>query len=672
MKLGLRGKILLIASTVVVVAMAAAAWASSTIFATRLTEVQLSRATAIARGLAAQLEHILSLGLDLHGLQGFEEQCAQAVAGNDGLAYALVADADGRVLFQSDALPRDQQRTRAALASALQSGRLAADALADNNLAAMAAVQDATGNPVAAVVIGFPAQLIAAEQRQLLAWTVAVGVLAMAVGLGLLFFALSSYVIRPISAFIAFVDSTRHGGERASRLSAVGSDELSVMVNGFNRLLDRIDDREEELLRARDAAEAASRAKSTFLATMSHEIRTPMNAIIAFTELARHAAREAAQREQLEHVDAAAKQLLGSFNDIIEVTRLEGGEIRVVEAELQIEQIFANVLNRIGERATSKGLQIVTEIDAALPAHLRGDPMKIGQLLFNYAANAVKFTEHGIVTIRARQAGERGDSVVVRFEVQDTGIGINATEQAGMFTAFAQADGSTTRRFGGLGLGLAINRGLATLMGGEVGVDSQAGCGSTFWFSVALARGKQNSFTHAAAVVPAPSTATSPTPAADSPRQARFAGIRILLAVDRLIEDGATQATLATAGITVDVADNGAEAVAMAAGRPYDLVLLGMQMPVMGGVDASRALRVLADHHSTPILAFTEEAVEDDRQRCLNAGINELIALPGDPETLLAVLAHWLAACTLTGEHAARAVRRASAGRTAASPGRRQ
>lgn len=225
----------------------------------------------------------------------------------------------------------------------------------------------------------------------------------------------------------------------------------------------------------------------------------------------------------------------------------------------------------------------------------------------------------------------------MRFEVQDAGIGIPTTEQARMFTAFAQADGSTTRHFGGLGLGLA------TLMGGEVGVDSQPDCGSTFWFSVPLARGKQNSFTHTdASIVPAPSTATSPTPAADSQRQARFAGIRVLLAVHRLIEDGATQATLTTAGIAVDVADNGAEAVAMAAGRPYDLVLLGMQMPVMGGVDASRALRVLADHHSTPILAFTEEAVEDDRQRCLNAGINDLITLPGDPETLLAVLARWL------------------------------
>ncbi len=389
MQLGLRGKILLIASAIVVLAMAATVSASSHIFATRLTEVQLSRATAIARGLAWQLEHILSLGIDLHGLQGFEEQCAQAVAGNDGLAFARVADAKGRVIFQSDAQMPEAEHAQAALATALESGKLTADALGDGNLAAMAMVPDATGNRVAIVVVGFPEKLIDAEQQQLIGWTMAVGVLAMAIGMGILFLALSRHVIRPISAFIAFIDSTRHGGERRSRLAAVGDDELSVMVSGFNRLLDRIDEHEEELLRARDAAEAASRAKSTLLATTSHEIR-------------------------------------------------------------------------------------------------------------------------------------------------------------------------------------------------------------------------------------------------------------ILLAEDRLVKHAATQAILAAAGIAVDVADNGAEAVALAAGRHYDLVLLSMQMPVMGGVDATRALRVLADYRSTPILAFTEMAVDDDHQRGLKAGINEFITIPVDPEALLAIVVRWL------------------------------
>lgn len=643
MQLGLRGKILLIASAIVVLAMAATVWASSHIFATRLTEVQLSRATAIARGLAWQLEHILSLGIDLHGLQGFEEQCAQAVAGNDGLAFALVADAKGSVIFQSDALEHEAGPAQAALATALKAGKLTADALNDGNLAAMATVQDTTGNGVAVVVVGFPEQLINAEQQQLVAWTVAVGVLAMAIGMSILFLALSRHVIRPISAFIAFIDSTRHGGERSGRLRAVGDDELSAMVSGFNRLLDRIDEREEELRRARDAAEAASRAKSTLLATTSHEIRTPMNAIIAFTELARHAATDAAQRDQLAHVETAAQHLLGIFNDIIKVTRLEGGEMRVTDAEFPVEPLIANALTRIGERARSKGLQIVPEIDTTLPASLRGDPIKIGQLLFNYAANAVKFTEHGTVTVRARHIGDCDDRVVVRFEVQDTGIGISRTEQAQLFTAFAQADGSTTRRFGGIGLGLAINRGLATLMGGEVGVDSQPGCGSTFWFSIPLARAKPqlSTATHASTLLDA-DKATSSAPAADNKGQDRFAGIRILLAEDRLGQHAAAQAVLAAAGIAADVADNGAEAVALAAGRHYDLLLLDVQMPVMGGVDATRALRVLADYRTTPILAFTEQANDDDRRRCLNAGINELISRPVDPEALLEIVVRWL------------------------------
>ncbi len=633
MKLGLRGKILLIAAAVLVVAMGAAVSASSYVFATRLTEVQLARSTAIARGLAAQLERILALGLSLQGLQGFEEQCAGAVAGNEGLAYAMVVNPEGQVVFHSDGHPPLAGERSRALAMAVAAGEMKPDALEDGHLAAMAPVRDSVGNAGAAIVVGFPTRIIEAEQRRLLGWTAGVGLLALAAGLGLLFLALSGYVIRPLSAFVAFIEETRKGETRRRHLESKGGDELGVMVDGFNRLLDRIDERETELVKAKEAAEAASRAKSTFLATMSHEIRTPMNAIMGLTHLARRSTRDPGQRERLQKISAAADHLLGVINDVLEMSRIEAGGLQFAEADLRVEAIFANVLNLVAERADAKGLRLATEIDPGLPPVLRGDPVKIGQMLANYVANAVKFTERGLVVLKAIGAGERDGRLLVRFEVQDTGIGIAAADLERLFSPFEQADGTAARRYGGTGLGLAITKGLATRMGGEVGVESEPGRGSSFWFTVPLGPGEAAGLAEAA---PARTSADRPS----------FVGAHVLLVEDNPVNQEVALAMLRDAGIVADLAEHGAEALDMARRYRYDLVLMDMQMPVMDGLAATRALREMPAHAGTPIIAMTANAFEEDRRRCLAAGMNDHLAKPVQAAALLGVLHRWLPAAS--------------------------
>ncbi|MDO9189630.1 MAG: ATP-binding protein, partial [Sulfurimicrobium sp.] len=241
-----------------------------------------------------------------------------------------------------------------------------------------------------------------------------------------------------------------------------------------------------ELAHAKDAAEAASRAKSTFLANMSHEIRTPMNAIIGLNHLLQKEITAPKPHGQLVKIGKAAQHLLHIINNILDLSKIEANKVTLDETDFALARVIDHTLSMLGERAASKDLRLVTEIDPAVPRQLRGDPLRLGQILLNFVSNAIKFSEHGKITIRARVAEDEAERILLRIEVEDQGIGLMPEQQALLFQAFTQADDSTTRRYGGTGLGLAIARHLATLMGGEAGVESQPGVGSTFWVTARL------------------------------------------------------------------------------------------------------------------------------------------------------------------------------------------
>ena len=553
-------------------------------------------------------------------------------------AYMMVVDSHNRLLFYPDKTKLGSKVNPAFLQQLTQNTQAFVTAINGQDYFISYNKSAKSGWTVLSLI---PASLLTANADNIRNATVIILAICFTF-LTLAGFFVSHTVVAPIKQMIVIFQQIKDGTfDDQIRLKAKTTDEIGELIRWFNTFLDSLSQQrqaEEELKKAKEAAVAANVAKSDFLANMSHEIRTPMNAIIGMNELLLDSSLTKEQRDMANTVQNSAKSLLTIINDILDFSKIEADKLVIEHIEFNLLLVIEGVTALMGWNAKEKGLHFASSVDPSLPAILKGDPGRLRQVLLNLIGNAVKFTPTGSVTLRVLPIAANDTTISIRFEIQDTGIGIPASSLPRLFDPFTQADTSTTRKYGGTGLGLTICKRLVTLMNGDIGVTSNTGTGTLFWVTLPFSQIPQGSQHH-----------PEPTPVAAglapvSPKPADKNQHLLLLAEDNITNQKLAMLVLKKLGYSVHAVPNGREALEAVRSGSYSLVLMDCQMPEMDGFEATAAIRQLesgTDHH-LPIIAMTANAMQGDREKCLAGGMDDYISKPIDHSHLQRVLARWL------------------------------